>query len=81
MHAPSGELLSEVALTDDPAHPWAPVRDYVWLDGRPLAQLEYAAVGASPRPYYFHVDHLGTPRKLTSADGTVVWSATMLPIA
>ncbi|HET8542044.1 MAG TPA: RHS domain-containing protein [Anaeromyxobacter sp.] len=79
VHAPSGELLSELRSTGDAAQPWAPVRDYLWLDGRPLAQLEYVTPGAAPRPYYVHADQLGTPRKLTSAEGAVVWSATVQP--
>jgi RHS repeat-associated protein len=79
VHGPSGELLSEIVPTGDPANPWAPVRDYVWLDGRPLVQLEYNGATSAPRAYYFHVDHLGTPRKLTSAEGATVWSAVVQP--
>jgi len=26
--------------------------------------------------FYYHTDHLGTPRELTDADGNIVWSAT-----
>ena len=78
VHGPSGELLSELTLTGSPPQ-WTPVRDYVWLEGRPLVQLEYAGSSGAPRAYYFHVDHLGTPRKLTGADGTTVWSSTAQP--
>jgi RHS repeat-associated protein len=76
VHGPSGELLSELRVVGGA---WTPVRDYVWLDGRPLAQLEYVTPGAAPRAYYFHVDHLGTPRKLTSPEGATVWSAAVQP--
>lgn len=76
---PSGELLSELAFTNDPSQPWMPLRDYVWLDGRPLAQLEYAPSLAAPRPYYFHLDHIGMPRALSSPEGATVWSAATKP--
>ncbi|WP_420042222.1 RHS domain-containing protein [Anaeromyxobacter dehalogenans] len=56
-----------------------PLREYVWLDGRPLAQLEYTPSQAAPRPYYFHLDHIGMPRALSSPEGATVWSAATNP--
>ncbi|WP_139114958.1 RHS repeat domain-containing protein, partial [Pseudomonas sp. 28 E 9] len=41
---------------------------------RPLALLE----GFGPeetKPYYYQLDHLGTPQELTTPDGEIVWSA------
>jgi hypothetical protein len=52
------------------------LRDYVWLDGRPLAQVER---GTGP-DYAVHTDHLGTPRAMTNSLGTTtVWTATWRP--
>jgi RHS repeat-associated protein len=73
----SGNPLSELALTGDAVNPWAKVRDYVWLDGRLLAQVEYGPSGG--RSYYAHLDHLGTPRALTSPSGQLVWSTFQRP--
>jgi RHS repeat-associated protein len=56
------------------------VRDYVWLDGSALAQIEYP--GATPTTgyaYYYHVDQIGLPRVLTNQKGQVVWSAAARP--
>jgi RHS repeat-associated protein len=78
VHGPGGELLSEVRKTGDIARPWAPVRDYVWLDGRVVAQVEYDDT-SSWRTYAVHVDHLGTPRKLSSPEQAVVWSGALAP--
>ncbi|MGC3997893.1 MAG: RHS repeat-associated core domain-containing protein [Anaeromyxobacter sp.] len=56
------------------------LRDYIWLDYQPLAQIEYAQTGTGPEYTYFtHVDHLGTPRALTADDGTVVWATRQRP--
>ncbi len=74
LHDPSGALLSEMKRTGDPLAPWAKVRDYVWLDGRPLAQVEYVA--GVPHRYAVHLDAIGLPRALTSQAGLTVWSAT-----
>ncbi|WP_434648636.1 RHS repeat-associated core domain-containing protein [Pseudomonas sp. D1-2] len=51
-------------------------QSYVYEPGtfRPLALLE----GAGPEkatPFYYHLDHLGTPQELTSHQGEVVWAA------
>jgi RHS repeat-associated protein len=41
---------------------------------RPLACIDQVG-GATSQVYYYHLDHLGTPRELTDATGTIVWSA------
>ncbi|MBC3365929.1 RHS repeat-associated core domain-containing protein, partial [Pseudomonas sp. SWRI154] len=51
-------------------------QSYIFEPGtfRPLALLE----GEGPEkatPYYYHLDHLGTPQELTSHQGEVVWAA------
>ncbi|WLG90919.1 RHS repeat-associated core domain-containing protein [Pseudomonas cucumis] len=51
-------------------------RSYVYEPGsfRPLAMLD----GKGPRkacPFYYQVDHLGTPQELTDYGGEIVWSA------
>lgn len=64
--------------------PGATQRWYVYEPGsfRPLAFVQRragatAATEAVPRAevYHYHLDHLGTPRELTAADGRLVWSA------
>ena len=45
------------------------IREYVWLDDMPLAQIE-----GSGALYYIHPDHLSTPQKMTDATQTTVWS-------
>jgi RHS repeat-associated protein len=75
VHATSGGLLSELRVVEGA---WSPIRDYVWLDGRPLAQIEYGTSGER-RVYYIHADHLGMPRRLTNSQGSVVWSAKAQP--
>ncbi len=51
-------------------------RSYVYEPGtfRPLAMLD----GKGPRkacPFYYHLDHLGTPQELTDYGGEIVWAA------
>ncbi len=55
---------------------WLKIREYVWLEGRPLAQVEYPTPRAAGYTYSVHVDHLGLPRALTSATNAIVWTAT-----
>lgn len=47
------------------------IREYVYLNGEPLAQLE--PLGAANEVLYLHTDHLGTPRLATDAVGTAAW--------
>ncbi|WP_394560153.1 RHS repeat-associated core domain-containing protein [Aquipseudomonas alcaligenes] len=49
-------------------------RSYVYEPGtfRPLALLQ--GEGAAVEPYYYQLDHLGTPQELTSAGGQILWS-------
>ncbi|MGF6153576.1 RHS repeat-associated core domain-containing protein [Pseudomonas fluorescens] len=52
-------------------------RSYLYEPGsfRPLAMLD----GKGPRkacPFYYQLDHLGTPQELTDYSGEIVWSAT-----
>lgn len=70
----AGNPLSEVALVSGA---WTRLRDYVWVGGRLLAQIEHA--GASTHPYYAHLDHLGTPRALTNENGQMVWGSYQRP--
>jgi RHS repeat-associated protein len=44
------------------------IRDYVWADNAPIAQVE-----AGEKLTYLHADHLNTPRFATNAQGQIVW--------
>jgi RHS repeat-associated protein len=74
----SGQPLSELGLVNGN---WIPLRDYVWLDGKPLVQIEYPGPAGSPQgyAYYIHTDALGAPRILTNQSAQVVWAAAMRP--
>lgn len=49
-------------------------RSYVYEPGsfRPLAMLQ--GKGQEAEPFYYQLDHLGTPQELTSAAGKILWS-------
>lgn len=53
-----------------------PLRDYFYLNNEPIALREYQN---NPGLYYYITDHLGTPRRLITSIGTVVWEAAYLP--
>ena len=57
----AGELLAELDSAGNPR------REYVWLEGVPLAVIDASGV------YYIHTDHLGTPRAVSDGNGRLVW--------
>ena len=52
------------------------LREYVWLGQEPVALREYEL---RPGLYYYINDHLGTPQRLITGEGTVVWQSAALP--
>lgn len=66
----AGNLIAE---TDENGNPQ---RDYIYLNGEPVALKLY---GDKAGMYYFINDHLGTPQKIVSSSGQVVWAAAYLP--
>lgn len=55
-------------LTEETDKTGALIREYVYLDDMPLAQIE-----GSGTIYYVHTDQLGTPQKMTDASQNIVW--------
>jgi RHS repeat-associated protein len=50
------------------------IREYVWLDDMPLAQIE-----GNGAVYYIHPDQLNSPQKMTDATQTIVWGNEQQP--
>jgi RHS repeat-associated protein len=50
------------------------LREYVWLDDMPLAEIE-----PNGAVYYIHPDHLNAPQKMTDATQAVIWSIDQQP--
>ncbi|MGJ0490545.1 hypothetical protein [Methylobacter sp.] len=63
----NGQLLAE---TTDKGKA---IKTYVWLDNRPLAQLNGKGHGNNAKLVYLHTDHLDTPRPGTDRRGNIVW--------
>jgi len=66
----AGNLIAETDGTG------TPLRDYVYLNGERIAMKVY---GTQAGWYYFVNDHLGTPHRIVSESGEVVWAAAYLP--
>lgn len=64
----AGHLIAETQLNG------LPVREYVWLDDMPLAQIE-----GDGSIYFIHPDHLNTPQKMTDANRNVVFDLEQQP--
>jgi len=70
LYDPSGLLIAETSADGTVQ------REYIYLEGEPLAVKEYQT---SPGIYHFVNDHLGTPQRLITATGTIVWQAAYFP--
>jgi RHS repeat-associated protein len=70
----STETSNPFGLT---AHTW--IKDYVWRDGLLLASVSIPAGFSTPKTYHYHLDHLGTPRMITTDNGIVVSNHTYYP--
>ncbi len=69
-YGPSGALLGEYDQTGQP------IREYVYLEGQPVAQL--SGTGQA-QVAYLHTDHLGAVVKATDYAQTLVWDAVRKP--
>ena len=74
-YLPSGWLMSQQAYHSNRQQSF--VRDYIWLGGKPLAQIDsrYNSAGGLKKQdiYYIHTDHLNTPRIATNQNQKIVW--------
>jgi RHS repeat-associated protein len=73
----AGQPLAELARPTDPTARWRLVREYVWLEGKPIAQIEYDAATGAFQTYAVHTDAIGMPRALTASRGATVWTASV----
>jgi RHS repeat-associated protein len=70
-HYAGGNLIAE---TDENG---VTLRDYIYFNGEPVALKIYGTQFGTM--YYFVNDHLGTPQKIVSSSGRVVWAAGYFP--
>ncbi len=74
-YTPEMNLLSETNLATWATQP-TPHYDYIWFNGRPIAQ---ETVGTPSALRYTMTDHLGTPFLQTDTGGIIVWRAEYEP--
>jgi len=51
---------------------WQWRKDYVWREGALLASRQTDPISGSITTYHYHVDHLGTPRRITDDQNRIV---------
>ncbi|MGN6186975.1 MAG: RHS repeat domain-containing protein [Thermoanaerobaculia bacterium] len=71
----SGKVLREVTSQNSSggalgSSAWAWSKDYVYRDGALLASVQ--PNGGSPSTYHYHLDHLGTPRRITDNADAII---------
>ena len=78
----AGRLIEEVRYDDSEEDYF--IEDHVWMAGRLLARVDATASSlggavTDSEVYWYHLDHLGTPLKMTDDGDTVVWAADYTP--
>jgi RHS repeat-associated protein len=68
-----GELLGEYDQSG------TLIREYVYLDGQPLALMSGDQKAGSEKVFYLHTDHLGAVVKATDSSKKLVWDAVRKP--
>lgn len=72
----SGKVLREYMSEDGDAgkgtDKWQWAKDYVWRDGVLLATRQKPPGSNGGVTYHYHVDHLGTPRRITDPSDRIV---------
>lgn len=51
---------------------WQWTKDYIWRDGLLLASRQIEPGASAPTTYHYHLDHLGTPRRITDSSDRIV---------
>ncbi|MEW8057606.1 MAG: RHS repeat-associated core domain-containing protein, partial [Candidatus Thiodiazotropha sp.] len=72
-YGPAGQLLGEYDQTGQA------IREYITLEGQPVAQIVTDPVTTLSSVYYLHTDHLGAVVKATDSTQAMVWDAERKP--
>jgi RHS repeat-associated protein len=67
-----GSLLAELDVNGNT------LVDYIYLEGKPIAQVRPQSSGAGDTAY-IHADHLGAPKAATNQSGEVIWQVKTTP--
>lgn len=69
----SGKVLREyMSQGTQGTSNWQWVKDYIWRDGILLVTRHVPPGGSTAVTYHYHVDHLGTPRRITDDSDRIV---------
>ncbi len=73
----SANVLREMASHDGPAGQlgtsgWTWTKDYIWRGDRLLASRQVEPGAPATATYHYHLDHLGTPRRITNNTDEIV---------
>ena len=73
----SGKVLREFASQNSSSGAlgtasWKWVKDYIWRDNLLLATRQIEPGATAPSTYHYHLDHLGTPRRITDDANRII---------
>jgi RHS repeat-associated protein len=66
----TGKVLREFTSGNGPGAVWHWAKDFVWRDGLLLASRQAEPSGTTT--YHYHLDHLGTPRRITDDNDLII---------